>query len=178
MNKQRYEQGGVVTFLVVALVLAGLLVGGMMLVKKQSSQSRSNTNAPTEQTVTVDGEASEGAATTESGGAGASNGPAAGGAQASDSESAATSGNSGGNSESTSGSGSSAGIGGAGPSETTAEGSPSVATLPNSGPSDIQEIPSTGPTENIVAVIVLALLSGGVYMYVRSTRQLRANALK
>ena len=170
MNKQRYEQGGVVTFLVVALVLAGLLVGGVMLVKKQSSQSQSNTNAPAEQTITVDGEASEGAATAESGSEEPSSGDGqtAGDEQASDGEGAATSENS----------GSSAGIGGAGPSEAMTESSPNVATLPNSGPSDIQEIPSTGPTENIVSVIVLALLSGGVYMFVRSARQLRANALK
>ena len=41
MNDRRYEQGGVVSFLVVALALTALLVGGIFIMKQQARTARS-----------------------------------------------------------------------------------------------------------------------------------------
>lgn len=44
MKNNRYEQGGVVSFLVVVLVLGALLVGGILLVKQHTKNTQNDSN--------------------------------------------------------------------------------------------------------------------------------------
>ena len=159
MRNRRYEQGGVVSFLIVTIVLAVLLGAGIWWAKRLQSPvvtlpapDTTVTTPYTTPSPDTDANASD---TTVQGGTT--------------------------NDQSTSGGQSSSGTGSQGtipsPSTTPSTGPSTPEVVVSTGPT-VSEIPSTGPADAVFIVLALGAVSAGTYYFVASTKRLRTSALK
>lgn len=149
------QAGGIVSFIIVAVALAGLLAGGLYLSKQQGRTARDNDTSTPQVTTTEGNERSneeKGAENTEEGAAKQSPQTNTGTTQ---------------NQPQTA----PAGRGSAAPN-----GNSRTDRVASTGPSET--LPSTGPTETTVVSLALAALVFTGYRFVQSRRALRASALR
>ena len=148
MHSNRDERGGIVSFVVVGVLLAGLLVGGIYLVKRQGEAAQADSAA--QETAQIKENAENAAKEAEN-------------TAKSETDEDTTA-----NSGSTAATGQPKG----GDGNTTGTGSSRVATT---GPSDV---PSTGPEDTLAIVVVMAAGVAGFWYYTESRRTLVRSALK
>ena len=154
MRNRRYEQGGVVSFVIVAVVLAALLGTGIWWAKR-SQTVVSNT----QETVTAPGVSD----TTNN-----------------DSEAPQTDENSGTSSGSTEESQNSSTTPSTGPSGSGSSSGASSSTtdsVASTGPS-AAEIPSTGPSDVLAVGFAVSAAGAGSYYFLQSRSRVRSSALK
>lgn len=173
MQDRRYEQGGVVSFVIVAVALAALLVGGLWWAKMQRSQTTA-VNQPTSQVAKTQDEKPNPAvsAEDEAESSDGSSEKASNSSQNTNSETTATT--SAPASEQSSETSSTSNASTTPSVATETESSPSVAST---GPA-ASVIPSTGPTDVLAVLAALGAVSFGIYAYVQSSKRVRASALK
>ena len=157
MRNRRYEQGGVVSFVIVATVLALLLVGAILWAKQQGKVNTPVVKQPVTQvaqsspTTTSNSEQQTTTSTSQETTPASSSTPAT---------SSTT------NQQST-------------PSSTTSTATNTQVTsnkVASTGPS-VDQLPSTGPAELFMTTVALSAVSATVYVLARSRRQLRSSAL-
>lgn len=143
------QRGGIISFVVVAVVLAGLLAGGIYFSKQQGREARNNTPAPqiAERDEEVAEERADEPATQPEGGTTREASPQTPAPTAPQQSRSGT-------------------------TESPGSTTDRVATT---GPSDI---PSTGPAGTVAATVALAGLTFGLYRHASSRRSLRDAALR
>lgn len=171
MKDRRDEQGGVVSFVVIAVALSVLLIGGIFLMKYQARVARDAADnvAVSEE---KNNDQSNSSGTSDSGEASDNTTP-----QDSDTT--------------TDSSGSSNSTGTTGTTGTTTPTPPpsgststtgTTGTVATTGPSstddDSGSLPSTGLSDGLLPLLALGGVSGGLYAFVRSQRTMRGSALK
>lgn len=130
MKQRRNEQGGVLSFVLVGVLLTLLLVGGIWLAKNQARTART-TDVSTSESQPVMPETTD--RENESSGS---------------------------------------------PSTTDTETTDDETSVAVTGPSEAESLPSTGPEDIIIPVLVLAGLCGGLYAHTQSSRRLARSALE
>ncbi len=166
MSGRRYEQGGVVSFVVVAVVLAAALAAGIWFAKQQRVSTPSNPDvSQVVQDVAEGDNQNQSESATGSNDSNQANDTS--NTQNDTQEAPVTSGANN-NTGSTNQTGNVSGTG-------IAQSGPSENTLPSAGPSTI---PSTGPAEWLVALVSVSGLGFGLYVFDQSQKRLRASALK
>lgn len=153
------QAGGIVSFIIVAVALAGLLAGGLYLSKQQGRTARDNDTTTPQVTTTEGSEQSNEEKGTENTEEGAAEQPAQTNTGTAQNQPQATP-------------NTSAGRGSATPSN----GSARTDRVATTGPSE--SIPSTGPTETVAVTLGLAALVFTGYRFAQSRRALRASALR
>ncbi len=149
MQNRRYEQGGVVSFIVIGSALTLLLVGGVWLAKQQGRVAHDATASPVSEITSPNTGSS---------------------APAEKKTDASIPSTNSGTTELTPRTPAPA------PPEAPAQTPPRVAT---SGPSMVDEtLPSTGPADVFVSIVGLSVLGAGTYAYIQSQKRVRASALK
>ena len=149
------QAGGIVSFIIVAVALAGLLAGGLYLSKQQGRTARDNDTSTPQVTTTEGNERSneeKGTDTTEEGAADQS--PQSNTGTTQDQPQTVP-----------------AGRGSAAP-----KGNSRTDRVASTGPSET--LPSTGPAETTAVSLALAGLVFTGYRFVQSRRALRASALR
>ena len=149
------QAGGIVSFIIVAVALAGLLAGGLYLSKQQGRTARDNDTSTPQVTTTEGNERSneeKGTDTTEEGAADQS--PQSNTGTTQDQPQTAP-----------------AGRGSAAPNSNSR-----TDRVASTGPSET--LPSTGPAETTAVSLALAGLVFTGYRFVQSRRALRASALR
>ena len=169
MENRRYEQGGVVSFLVIALALSALLIGGIFLMKNQARsaretnqvavnepQSEEQSEAPAEEedkTSATEGQPTEGQDPTPAPTNNQNPTPATPSQPATPA-----------------------------PTSTSAPTTGTTNRVATTGPSYGEEatgtLPSTGLEDAIAPLFAIGGLGTGLYLYAESQRKMRTSALK
>ena len=158
MRNRRYEQGGVVSFVIVATVLALLLVGAILWAKQQGKVNTPVVKQPVTQV------AQSSPTTTTSNSEQQTNTSTSQETTPASSSTSATSSTT--NQQST-------------PSSAASTATNTQVTsnkVASTGPS-VDQLPSTGPAELFMTTVALSAVSATVYVLARSRRQLRSSAL-
>ena len=166
MENRRYEQGGVVSFLVIALALGALLVGGIVLMKNQTKSAQGTNNvAVTEQEKQTDNEPAVEQERTDTEQEKET-------APSTEQAPATTQNNTPSVSSST-------------PVPTPAAETPTAGTAtrvvptgPSYGDDTTGALPSTGIEDALAPLFALGGIGVGIYVFAESQRKLRLNALK
>lgn len=167
MSNQRYEQGGVVNFLVVAIIFA-LVLGGVIWVAKERIKPYGTNTSQTNSEQTA-GTADPSSTTATSGDT---------------SSSASTDANSGANSksDSTASTDSSASSGSSGSaSGSTAQAQTNTSSAGNvasTGPTQVEQVASAGASDVIFGFVAISLTAASTYWFFQSRKRLYASALK
>lgn len=180
MKDTRYEQGGIVSFLVIAAVLTGLLVGGILLMKRQGSEARSvsdNTVAQKDQDKKEeekkDNTSNSDSDTKSAEGTDTANTP-------SNTDSSRTPTTTSPATSTTPSIPSTPATTNTTPVNTNTNSGTST-SLVRTGPSDDmtnEALPATGPVEVLGTMTAIASVSGGAYLYTQSHAKRRLSALK
>lgn len=152
MKNSRHEQGGVVAFAVVGVLLAALLVGGIYFAKKQGEIAKSEAASRESQQIQDNAEKAAESEAKSNGNDNSTN--------QSNPSSAST-----GSSDSTSGA--------KGNDSSTGTATPSQTATRTPG-----DVPSTGPEDTLAIVTVMAVGAAGIWYYVASKRSVVQSALK
>lgn len=154
MTDRRYEQGGVVNFVVIAVVLALLLVGGIWLAKRPN-RTTAGVNSPSDSSKTSNDTKKEQNSSSKTGG--------------DDSVK---------NKDSVVSSGGAKGVNGSSNQPSSSGNAlPVTEDIASAGPS-VDEIPSTGPVEVIATVLMMSAGGAGTHYLIQSRKSFRSSALK
>lgn len=151
---QNNQRGGIASFVIVTVALAGLLVGALYFSKQQGRTARDNAPAPqvTQRDESAQEETADDQPAADNGDT-SEQSPDTNGAAPAGEEAAPTSGDS-----------------------STSQPSGGTDRVATTGPSD--DIPATGPTETVVSIVAASGLAFAIYKLAGSRRGLRSSALR